>query len=218
MAYAYRVFNVYRVVLSMLGSFTFLASGVPFSPPSAQSLICVLRTRTPLAPLFPPCQVSHVAESFERILSHPRATSGQFFWAVDFNGFGLTHSLQGKIGIGFAMTLSHHYPERLGRLLLINPPRLFDVLLGACRPFVSKRTMDKLCSIHGSADDVIAHMTTVHGFDETTTSWFREVCLGDTARRVVVMVVIVMAVVAMVVVVAALCLSMWQWQLVVPCS
>ena len=115
------------------------------------------------------------------------------------------------------MTLSHHYPERLGRLLLINPPRLFDVLLGACRPFVSKRTMDKLCSIHGSADDVIAHMTTVHGFDETTTSWFREVCLGVTARCVVVMVVIVMAVVAMVVV-ATLRLSMWQWQLVVPCS
>ncbi len=82
---------------------------------------------------------------------------------------------QGKIGAQFAKILSHHYPERLGRLLLINPPRLFDVLLAACRPFVSKRTMDKMCSVHGSIDEVLAHMDAVHGFDENTRRWFGQV-------------------------------------------
>ncbi len=52
--------------------------------------------------------------------------------------------MQGRIGIQFALTLANHYPERLGRLILLNPPRVFDLLLAACKPFVSARTMDKV--------------------------------------------------------------------------
>jgi len=35
-------------------------------------------------------------------------------------------------------------PERMGLTLLLNPPRVFDLLLGAMRPFINEVTMAKV--------------------------------------------------------------------------
>jgi hypothetical protein len=78
--------------------------------------------------------VNHVVQTLEKSFAHTQS-SDKWLWLVDFNGFGLSHAMHTKLGIGFARTFSAHFPERLGRLVLINPPRVFDLLLGAVRPF-----------------------------------------------------------------------------------
>jgi len=88
-------------------------------------------------------QLHHVFHVLEHALAAPGAASS-FTWIVSFEGFGFFHALQGRVGISAASLLSAHLPERLGKMLLLNPPGVFDVLLAAIRPFADARTMSKV--------------------------------------------------------------------------
>lgn len=116
--------------------------------------------------------VGHVVSSFEKILTHP---TRKFTWLCDFNGFGFSHAMQGRIGIGFALTLANHYPERLGRLVLINAPTVFDIMLAVCKPFVDSKTMSKLVSISGTPEEVCSRLEEDEfGLQPTTSAWLLE--------------------------------------------
>ncbi|KAJ3081335.1 hypothetical protein HK102_002422 [Quaeritorhiza haematococci] len=97
--------------------------------------------------------VAHVVHCLEHCWKHPKS-AGQWTWLVDFNGFGLSEAMQARLGISFATTFADHFPERLGRLILVNPPRVFSMLLSALKPFADHRTMEKIITVTGSAQAV----------------------------------------------------------------
>lgn len=70
-----------------------------------------------------------------------------FTWLVDFAGFGFSHAMQARVGITAASILSNHLPERLHKLVLINPPGVFSLFLSAGRAVVDARTMSKLVTV-----------------------------------------------------------------------
>ena len=83
----------------------------------------------------------------------------QWIWVVDFNGFGMKHALNARLGISFASTFANHFPERLHTLFLLNPPTVFSILLSALRPFADERTLSKIHTINGNADTIIKELT-----------------------------------------------------------
>lgn len=74
-----------------------------------------------------------------------------FTWLVDFAGFGFSHAMQARVGITAASILSNHLPERLHKLVLINPPGVFSLFLSAGRAVVDARTMSKLVTVNASS-------------------------------------------------------------------
>lgn len=63
---------------------------------------------------------------------------------MDFKGYGFWHAMQARLGISFATIFGQHMPERLCKIILVNPPAVFDILLKAIRPFVDHRTLNKV--------------------------------------------------------------------------
>jgi hypothetical protein len=90
--------------------------------------------------------VGHMCQTLEHAWSHTEELNlhPQWLWLVDFNGFGLSHALQGRTSNAALAAFSTHMPERLGAVVLINPPRVFDILLAAIKPFIDARTLGKV--------------------------------------------------------------------------
>lgn len=90
-------------------------------------------------------------------------------WIVDFRGFGLSDAMQGKTSSQTISTFSAHYPERLGVVLLLSPPSLFDMLLAVVRPFIDARTMSKVAIVRPPDHPTAATLAPVlhaHGITE----------------------------------------------------
>ena len=119
-----------------------------------------------------PTTVAHVTYALEHVFAHERSAE-QWVWCVDFNGFGLRDVLNVQIGLGFASVLPTHYPERLGKIIMINRPFIFDMLLGVLRPILDARTLSKLCSVKGTHAEVAPQLRE-HGFDEDTVTFIVE--------------------------------------------
>ncbi len=103
----------------------------------------------------------------------------RWVWVVDFRGFGLTHAMQARLGIGFATIFASHFPERLHSLFLLNTPGLFSMLVTALRPFADERTMSKVRPLTGDADSLVAQLKTDGGLRDTTAAWVRGVLEMD---------------------------------------
>lgn len=122
--------------------------------------------------------VSHVASQLEKCFEHP-ASGGRWVWLVDYTGFGWSHAMQGSLAVRFATLFSSHMPERLHRIILVNPPAVFRMLLSVVTPFVDGRTMDKVVSVLGSRTEVIDQLRRVHAFPDSALSWFDVVLTVD---------------------------------------
>jgi hypothetical protein len=108
--------------------------------------------------------VRHMVQTLEHAW---RATEAlglhhQWVWLVDFAGFGLRHALQGRTSNAALASFSAHMPERLGAVVLLNPPGVFDLLLAAVKPFVDARTMAKV-HIARCTPDTAAAVLRPHG-------------------------------------------------------
>jgi len=114
--------------------------------------------------------VRHVARQLEYCYNLHQ-TGSRWVWCVDYNGFGLKEALQGKLAAKFATLFSNHMPERLHKILLLNPPSIFQVMLKAVKPFVDKRTLNKLVPVSGNADEVIKVLREQHMFPPDALSW-----------------------------------------------
>lgn len=126
--------------------------------------------------------LQHVALQCEYLFSLPE-TGSRWVWVVDYNGFRLSHALQGRLAARFATTFSHYMPERLHKILLINPPVVFDVMLKALRPFVDAVTLAKIVPIHGTHERVLSELKVTHAFPEDAIRWLAEVLRSPTKSR-----------------------------------
>ena len=120
-----------------------------------------------------PSTVAHIIATLEHVLSQP-LSAAQWCWTVDFSHFSWREATQVSIALGFARVLPHHYPERLYRIVMINPPSLFGMLMKVMRPWLDARTLSKLVARHGAPDDVQRALTADHGFSEEMAVWVAE--------------------------------------------
>ena len=65
-------------------------------------------------------------------------------------------------------------PERLHKILLLNPPSIFRLLLSAAKPFVDQRTLDKLIPVTGPMNAVLKTLKEEHDFPESALSWLEK--------------------------------------------
>jgi hypothetical protein len=100
--------------------------------------------------------IVHCVDTLEHIFEQEGVE--RWTWVVDFNGFGLTHALQARLGISFATVFADHFPERLAHLVLVNPPTVWNILLTAIRPFADARTMSKVISISGPPASITSQL------------------------------------------------------------
>lgn len=94
----------------------------------------------------------------------------QWVWCVDFNGFGFRDILNPDLGRRFVSVFDSHFPERLGCLLLLDPPMIFSVLLAALKPFMDPATTSKIVIMSRHA----ARERLVHVFPEPILAWLVE--------------------------------------------
>lgn len=125
--------------------------------------------------------VNHVGLQLEFCFGLPE-TGSRWVWCVDYTGFGLTHASQGQLAARFATLFSNHMPERMHRIILLNPPVVFQVMLKAVRPFVDPVTLDKIVPLRGSVERIIGELRSVHAFPPTALSWL-ETVLNQKVRE-----------------------------------
>jgi len=114
-------------------------------------------------------QMTHMLATLEHVFS-VSPTSHAWVWAIDFNGFGLREALAARVGINTVSVFSRHLPERMGRILLINPPGVFDLFLAALKPFIDSRTSSKIHSVHAKPEE-LATALRAHGIPPHLGEW-----------------------------------------------
>ena len=118
----------------------------------------------------PEVQMHHVVHTVEHALTTPGAHY-QWVWVVDFNGFGFSHAMAVRAATSVMSAFTHHMPERLGAVLLINPPGIFDLLLAVVRPIADARTLSKVHSISAPPTRLAAVLTADHGLSHDAATW-----------------------------------------------
>ena len=116
--------------------------------------------------------LEHAWRATDALQLHP-----QWVWFVDFAGFSLWNAMQGSTSNGALSAFGTHMPERLGAVVLVNPPGVFDILLAAVRPFVDARTMGKVHIVRGDERSISAALE-AHGIaagaPDGMASWLSE--------------------------------------------
>lgn len=118
--------------------------------------------------------VRHVSLQLEYCFTRDH-TGTRWIWCVDYNGFGITHALQGRMAARFALLFANHMPERLHKVILLNPPRVFQIMLKAVSAIADPVTMSKLVAVTGSPETVIETLETEHYFPASSLCWLKQV-------------------------------------------
>lgn len=87
--------------------------------------------------------IPHMAYALENCFKLPGA-AGQWVWIVDFNGFGMRHASHVKVAATTIVTFANNYPERMGCIILLDPPRAFKYMFNAVYPFIDVKTRSKV--------------------------------------------------------------------------
>mmetsp|Transcript_2331 Transcript_2331/g.4823 ORF Transcript_2331/g.4823 Transcript_2331/m.4823 type:complete len:183 (-) Transcript_2331:131-679(-) len=69
---------------------------------------------------------------------------GQWLWILDLKHWSRKSSPPMSVTKETAKMLTHHYPERLGDLFIINAPGIFRFFWKLMQPFVDERTRKKI--------------------------------------------------------------------------
>ena len=73
----------------------------------------------------------------------PRSPT-QLIWCVDFTGYSIAKAPPFSTSLQVLQTLQNHYPERLGRAIPYNPPRIFGVFWSMISTFFDPVTATKV--------------------------------------------------------------------------
>lgn len=97
---------------------------------------------------------------------------------IDYDGFKLKHSPPLSTSRYTLDILQKHYPERMHRAYICNPPFVFRTFWTLIRPFIDPVTKEKICFCHGKAgmDKIAADV----GDDNRVK--YLEKCAGGTAE------------------------------------
>lgn len=96
--------------------------------------------------------VDHLIEALERSFSFPQNDEipETGVWVFDGRGYTLlAGAMNPNLGIAYARTLQNHFPERLGKCLLVDVNWAFSTFWALVRPFVAPATAAKIVQISG---------------------------------------------------------------------
>merc|ERR1719382_298700 len=110
--------------------------------------------------------MEHLTRTLEdacQIMRHSRASADGAvlegcIWVIDFKGYSLLKDSNPRTGL-LAARLLAHYPERLGRALLVDAPRVFAGTFAAVTHVLNEHTTSKIrfvSSTDGSLETEIA--------------------------------------------------------------
>lgn len=117
-------------------------------------------------------QLHHVVHTVEHLFETVPGVHHSWIWIVDFNGWGFSHAMQARVGITTGTVLSQHLPERLGLMILLNPPGVFDYFLAAVKPFMDARTMSKVKTLYADSPDKVSEaLQSVYRIPEVEARW-----------------------------------------------
>jgi CRAL/TRIO domain len=110
---------------------------------------------------------------------HAALAPSTWVWMVDFAGFGLVHATNPSIATRLVSAFSSRFPERLGAVVLIDAPWIFQILLGAIRPFVDEVTLGKVVTTSRHAPDFRAQLDSM--LDPELADWLERACRHEPA-------------------------------------
>jgi len=85
-------------------------------------------------------------EQVEKCL--PKYPDDTYVWVSDFHKFGRQH-LNPSVAKKVLGLFAKHYPERMGAMVFVEAPKIFNILYKICEKFVDPTTMAKLRFVRG---------------------------------------------------------------------
>ena len=127
--------------------------------------------------------VRHMAACLEHAFSVAGAARGedayQWVWPLDFKGFGMWHAMQSRTSSATVNTFSNHFPERLGAVIMVNPPTVLEILLAVMRPLLDARTLGKVKTLQATPDTIEAALKPFGITDERQIAFMRTVMKSE---------------------------------------
>lgn len=91
----------------------------------------------------------HMAFELERIF-HGNREPGKIVWLIDFSGFSV-RDINPRMGMMALPMFQNHYPERMGRIVVLDPPLLFYGLYQSLQAVIDPVTRQKVVLLKGAA-------------------------------------------------------------------
>ncbi|MED6155671.1 hypothetical protein PIB30_007181 [Stylosanthes scabra] len=109
----------------------------------------------------PEDDLRHLVYLLENAILNLPEGQEQMTWLLDFDGFSLSTNIPIKTSRDIIYVLQNHYPERLGVVILYNPPRIFEVFFKAVRYFIDPKTTQKLKFVYPNNKDSVEFMNSL---------------------------------------------------------
>ncbi|OVA03891.1 CRAL-TRIO domain [Macleaya cordata] len=88
-------------------------------------------------------QIKYLVYCMENAVMNLPPGQEQMVWLIDFQGWNKS-SISVKVTRETAHILQNHYPERLGRAIFYNPPKIFESFWSMVKPFLESKTSKKV--------------------------------------------------------------------------
>ncbi|KAJ1727831.1 hypothetical protein LPJ61_004368, partial [Coemansia biformis] len=98
----------------------------------------------------PDNQIRWVIYTLEMCIRHMRPGVEKVTLAIDATSWGFSNAVSIGTARKFLDVLSNHYPERLGRAVVFQPPRLFVAFFSLVSPFIDPVTKAKVAFVNPS--------------------------------------------------------------------
>lgn len=120
--------------------------------------------------------VAHLIFHLERAVKKSKCEKWNLI--IDFDGYSMKNAPPIKTSKTTLHIMQAHYPERLHKAFLIQPPWLFHVAFKALSPFIDPITRDKIVFVRGSKQDQVDLLAKHFPLSSL------ETCLGGTSEYV----------------------------------
>ncbi|RNF07930.1 cellular retinaldehyde-binding protein/triple function domain-containing protein [Trypanosoma rangeli] len=92
--------------------------------------------------------LKHCVNAFNHLVRLMPVGVEQWVCVTDFETFSYVKDSHPKMALSVVQTIQDHFPERLGLMILVNPPKMFAVLWSALSPAIEEKTRAKVMLLY----------------------------------------------------------------------
>lgn len=92
--------------------------------------------------------IVHSVQQFNNLIRHMPVGVTKWISITDFNSYSYWTDTNPKIANAVTGVMADHFPERLGKMILVDPPSAFWVFWKVFSPFIDQRTKDKVVFVY----------------------------------------------------------------------
>ncbi|ONK60745.1 uncharacterized protein A4U43_C08F22110 [Asparagus officinalis] len=115
-------------------------------------------------------QIRYLVYCMENAILNLPEDQEQMVWLIDFHGFTMSN-ISVKVTKETANVLQDHYPERLGAMILYNPPKIFESFWMVVKPFLEAKTNKKVQFVYKVDHNSQKIMEELFDMDELETAF-----------------------------------------------